>query len=428
MNLKKLTLLGLSSVMMAGFYSCQDDETETTSIPGAFFVSVTGESAEYIMQIDTLDEGSYAISGNVKELESTDYTWIFGDDPSAAIGLIYNQGDPGVGLGFEVNSEGTLDEIGQFQITSRFTNYGFFDKYAVTSVGGKTPVDADGNSLVDDDGNPRTDGVTFNFIDLENDLALTEKGITTLNVTGNGEQATLSGIVDNGNGEFLTALVCSQAKDESETGGSSTGTVNYPDSVWVAAYDADLNLQRIYRDNRISYASGRYRSRYYNMISRADDGNTYVFSGSYDTNSTLPCGALRIKSGATQFDPDYYFNIETLSDGYHFRRLWHITETYFLLVFYNDPEVSASGAASQYGIVNMENKTFSWLGGDFPASDEISDSGEPMAYDGKMYLPVTVSGADPAIYIIDPATANAVKGVTITGASNINAVGHLTAN
>jgi hypothetical protein len=194
--------------------------------------------------------------------------------------------------------------------------------------------------------------------------------------------------------------------------------------VWVAAYDANLNLKRIYRDNRISYASGRYRSQYYSQIGKAADGTVYVFSGSYESTTTLPCGALRINKNATAFDANYYFNIEALTDGYHFRKVWHIAGDYFLLEIYNDKTVSATGAASQYGIVNMNAKTFAWVTG-IPTAAQITGTGLPMAYDGKMYFPITATGADPAIYIIDPATASAVKGVSVSGATSINAVGEL---
>lgn len=422
MKLKQTLIPSLIGMMVLGMIACDKDESKPSV--GAFFVSVNGESAEYIMQIDTLESGSYSIASNFKEMESTDYQWIFGGDPNVAIGLIYNQADPAVAVGMKVNELGTIEEMGEFQLPSRFTNYGFFGQYALTSVGGQTPVDANGNAMTDANGVARTDGVTVNFIDLKSNLALEEKAITTLNITGNGNQATISGFADMGNGEFLTALVCSSTSTSS--GGSSTGAVTYPDSVWVAAFDKDLNLKRIYRDDRISYASGRYRSRYYSMISKADDDYIYVFSGSYESASTRPCGALRIKQGATEFDKDYYFNIEELSGGYHFRRLWHITGTYFLLVFYNEFVVSTSGATTQFAIVNMEDKSFSWLK-NFPAKEEISDFGDPMSYNGKMYLPITVSGADPAIYIIDPKTANANKGVSFTGASTINAIGRLSA-
>lgn len=419
---------GLMLALIFSLFACSDDDDGPDPVPEPsdilFFISASGAEAEYILTTDNLEEG-VTLAGNGDELELSGYTWTFNDDPSVAIGWIYRQGDPGIGLGYHLNAEGALEKLGEFQVPSRFTSYGFFDHYAVTSVGGQTPVDGNGNALLDDQGNERTDGITFNRIDLESGLSLTQKTITTLNITGNGDQATFSGIVDIGNGEFLTGMVVSQPRDPNATGGSSTGTVTYPDSCWVAVLDGDFNVKRIYRSNKLSYSSGRYRSQYYSQIGRDDDGNVYVFSGSYETSTTRPCGALRINSGANDFDDSYYFNIEELSEGYHFRKVWHITDDYFLLEFYNTTTVGSTTAATQYGIVKMEDKTFSWVGGVFPGKDEITATGLPMTYEGKIYMPITIVNEDPAIYIIDPATATAVKGISISGTTSVNAVGVL---
>jgi hypothetical protein len=424
--IQKTLFAGLVACMAQSFISCDGGESpeKEKEKSGAFLLSVTGESAEYLLQISELSTGSASIADNSKTLEQSGYTWIFNRNPSVAIGLIYQQGDPGIGLGYSVNAGGLLQELGQFQISSRFTSYGFFDRYALTSVGGQAPVDAQGNVLVDAGGNARTDGVTFNFIDLKNGLALQEKTVTTLNITGNGDQATFSGIVDMGNGEFLTALVVSKPRDPNAGGGASTGAISWPDSVWVAAFDAGLNLKRIYRDDRISYSSGRFRSQYYSQMGKADDGSVYVFSGSFETSTSRPCGALKINRGATDFDPSYYFNIEEKTDGYRFRKIWHVTGNFFMLELYNDLTVSATAAATQYGIADVAAKTFKWVTG-IPAKDKITGTGLPLAYDGKMYFPITAEGADPAIYIIDPATGAAVKGVSVAGATSINAVGML---
>lgn len=425
---KRPFLFGLFASLSLGMVACDDDDSnpssDTSDAEELFFISVDGESAEYILTTDDLAEGDISLSGNGTELELSGYSWIFNDDPSVAIGLIYQQGDPGIGLGYELGDDG-LSSIGSFQISSRFTSYGFFEDYALTSVGGQTPVDSEGNALLNDDDSERTDAVTFNIIDVAGSLSLTTETIETLNLTGTGEQATFSGIVDMGNGEFLTGVVMSQAQDESATGGASTGTVNSPDSCWVAAMDEDLNVLRLYKSDKISYASGRYRSQYYSQIGKDGDGNVYVFSGSFESTSTNPCGALRINSDETDFDDSYYFNIEELTDGYHFRRVWHITEDYFLLEFYNDIEFTTNTGATQYGIVKMEDKTFSWLGSDFPSSDAISSTGTPMAYDGKMYFPVTVDGSYPVIYIIDPTTVTTTAGITVE-ATDVNAIGVLT--
>jgi hypothetical protein len=411
------------------FFSCdKDDSQPELKKPGAFFIAATGESTQYILRADNPETGKMSIADNVKTLELSGYTWIFNSNPSVAVGLIYQQGDPGIGFGYVVAGDSSLREAGQFLITSRFTSYGFFERYALTSVGGITPVDAGGNALTDAAGNVRSDGVTFTIIDLNNNFALQEKTITTLNITGNGGQATLSGIVDMGNGEFLTGLVVSQPRDPNQQGGASSGAITYPDSVWVAAFDANLNLKRIYRDNRISYSSGRFRSQYYSQIGKADDGNVYVFSGSYESTSILPAGALRIKKDATAFDDSYYFNIEEKTNGYRFRKVWHIIGNYFLLECYNDDKsvpITVNSAATQYGIVDMSAKTFKWVTG-IPAKDKITATGLPAPYSGKMYFPITAEAADPAIYIIDPITATAAKGLSITGATNINAIGRLT--
>jgi hypothetical protein len=134
---------------------------------------------------------------------------------------------------------------------------------------------------------------------------------------------------------------------------------------------------------------------------------------------------LRINSGATAFDASYYFNIQEKTGGYKFRKVWHITGNYFLLEIYNDLTPTATGAATQYGVVDVSAKTFKTVTG-IPAPDQITATGLPAPYKGKMYFPITAAEADPAIYVIDPATAAAGKGLSITGATSINAIGRLT--
>ncbi|MDR0714759.1 MAG: DUF4374 domain-containing protein [Bacteroidales bacterium] len=381
--------------------------------PGTFFLSVNGETAAYIMLTDNLVSGELQISDNVKTLEQTGHSWFFNENPSVAVGLIYQQGDPGIGLGISLTKNLTLNEPANFQISSRHTSYGYFDKYALATVGGLTIA-----------GTERSDGVTVNFIDVTNNFAMEEKTIPTLNITGNGEQATFSGIVDMGNGEFLTGLVVSQPKDPNAGGGASSGTITYPDSCWVAAFDKDLKLKRIYRSGKLSYSSGRMRSQYYSQIGKAADGSVYVFSGSYESTTTKPCGALKIDKNATAFNSSYYFNIEELTEGYHFRKVWHVADNYFMLEIYNTVETGATAAATQYGIVDVAAKTFKWITG-IPSKEAISGTGLPMGYKGKMYFPIAETGVDPAVYIIDPATAAATKGLSIRGAASLNAIGRL---
>ena len=64
-------------------------------------------------------------------------------------------------------------------------------------------------------------------------------------------------------------------------------------------------------DSRIGGIYGAWRSARYAMGGVADDGTAYVFCGTSADGSKV--GALRIKKGATSFDPDYKFDIYTAS-------------------------------------------------------------------------------------------------------------------
>lgn len=369
---------------------CKDDEpgTETTpetEVNQKFFVAATAGTATYMLTVDDLESGTASIVGNGIE-EPYAFTAFVNNGTKATVAMQYRQGDPAIGMSYGLNTSGSLVKIGnEFQMDKGYTTWGTFGDYVLTARSGQTLTSG-------------ATGAIVYFVDVNNQNAVTSKEVVTTNMTGNGLTATLSGLVDGGNGEFLTSLVL------------TNGNV---DSVYVAALDENLTVKRIYKDNRLSYSAGRYRSAYYSQIDNDDDGNTYVFSGSYESTTTKPAGAIRINQGATTFDPSYYFNIQELSGGYRFRKVWHVTEDYFLLEFYNDIAYSTTSAATQYAIVKMEDKTFTWLTSGFPAKDQITATGWPFSDNGKLYLPVTTASAQPTVYVIDPKTATAKAGLVI---------------
>jgi len=398
---KRTWMLGFAALVAIGGCSKSNDSNTNGEWKGQkyFIAAVTGD-ATYLLTADDLASGQVSTTNNGIELPRVYNNWV-NNGTEASVGLIYAQGDPGIGVSYGLDASGKLAPVGnEFQITSRFTTYGAFENYVLAAVSGQALT----NGKI---------GTIFNFIDLNKNNQMTQKSIVTENITGNGDMATFSGIVGFGNGEFLTGLVVSGLKDPDQGGGSSTGTVNYPDSVWVAALDADLNVKRIYRDDRISYSAGRFKSQYYTQIASDGGGNVYVFSGSYEGTTTKPAGALRINKGATDFDQDYYFNIEEASKGYRFRKVWHITQDYFLLEVYNDKEYSSATPATQYAVVKMQDKSFTWLTEGFPSKNSITATGLPFADGGKMYFPVTTDNASPTIYVIDPVAGTAKAGLVV---------------
>lgn len=424
----KYSFLGilLSSTLLLTSCSSDDDDsqggggngTETIKGSGEFLIAVKGADGEYIIQTDNIDSGSdIDIKTNTKELEMTEYLWSF--NQGVAVGLVYQQGSAGIGYGFGLNADKTLKQLAKFQISTRFTSYGFFGNYLVTSVGGQTPSNA----------SDRVDGATFVLRNTNNFATEKEKTILTQELTTNGELITFSGVVDLGNDQFLSGMIQSEYTETSEAnGGNSTGKINFPDSLRVAVIDKDLNVVCTFGDNRISYSSGRYRSQYYSQMGKTSDGTVYVFSGAYNEDGSetkLKAGALKVNSVADGFDKDYYFNIQDLADGYKFKRLWYISGHRFLLEIYNDSKPTLISTAAQYGIVDMQAKTFEWITG-LPSKGLIKYSGIPMIYYDKIYLPLTEYSKNAAIYVVNPSETKATKLMSVIGATEIRAIGHMT--
>ncbi len=412
------------------FTACSSDDTaESTNgesggiatgaaTSGHFFLdAASDDGTEYILQNTSVSDGDLNIKSNIKELPTSPYTWVFKD--SYAVGMSYQQQYAGLGYCVKLTDENKpFEQIGQFQVNDRFTTYGFVDDLFVTSVSGQTRGD-------------RTDIAVFDFWTLDDSgvKLFRSKSRYTADIAGDDQQATFSGIVDNGDGTFLTAMIKSDHKDDgSNAQGGSIGNVKYPDSCWVVKMDTALNIKAVYGDNRISYACGQFRSQTLNSIYKVDDGTVYVFSNSYESTTTLPAGALRIKKGADGFDKDYYFNIQSELGGYKFRRVWPITGSKFLLELYDDKTPTSTGAARHYAVIDMETKSHVDVTG-LPDKLNIT-SGQttgdvPMVYDGKIYIPITQRGGYAALYNVDPDTGVATKGITVTGAASIRSVGYL---
>ncbi len=414
-----MCLLGLSC-----FSSCGSDDAMTpvpvvTEAKGHYFLGVrASDGTEYVMQAESLEDQDLDIKQNLFELEQSDYTWIF--RKNTAVGFVYNQQFAGIGYAVRLDAaDAPFTKLGEFSITTRYSNFGFFNDYLLTSVSGQ--VSADGS---------RNDGATFGFwkIGSENVSLDHTKTIWTEDLTGNGQQVTFSSIVDNGDGTFLSAMVQSGFNQTGTGNGSSVGDVKYPDSVWVAKLDADLNVQEIYRDDRISYAAGQYRSQVFSEVFRADDGTVYVFSNAFNSKTTKHAGALRINRDADGFDPDYYFDIQAAAGNYKFRRVWHVSADKFLLEIYNDFNVTSITPGHQFAIVDMGDKRFTWIQG-LPAKNLITSGAEtggvPLCRDGKIYLPVTQYGKDAVIYVVNPDTGEAAEGITLKGVYEIRSIGYL---
>ena len=443
--------------------ACESNNTDKTEKPVittdyAYVIASQGifsnTTTNALLTTSSLNDGRVGMeSGLVNDGASY---WVFYGD-KYLYGLTYNQGNAGTTRSYILRKDMTLEARPAEYAVRRFTSYGIYDKYIMTSSTGDGPAEwADENGFI-----PKS--LLISYLDVAAETYTTndtrEEAYLAENFLGNGEYVTLAGIEQSGNKIYSAAVPMglSQygAKVEggkwiregysdlvkSEAGGSGSGAykegelqwTQYPDECWVAIFDDEtLTSKRLIKTDKLSYACGRNKSQYYQMIWSVDNGDIYVFSPSYAKamddarqRTTLPAGVMRIKSGAEEFDPGYYYNIEALADGCSFLRTWPIGGSKFLMLMYNAPITpEKSMTANKLAIFDAEAGTLKYVTG-LPAAENISGFGSaPYSEGGKCYITVTTTNDYPAIYVIDNVSAVATKGITVE-ATQISGVGRL---
>ena len=458
---KKNFIYSLLVVSVMALVACDENNNSNTppinTAEGAYViassVTASGNTSYVLLTSDKLDDGSVSAVNNGLVNDGATY-WVFYRN-KYLYGLTYNQGNAGTTRSYIMGDNGIESRAAEYAVR-RFTTYGIYDKYIMTTSTGDGPSEyADVNGYI-----PQS--FLVSWLDVVGETYITndtrQEIYNAENFLGNGEYVTLAGLLES-NGKLWSVAVpmgLSQygVKDgngrwvregyadliKTEAGGSGSGAyekdelqwTQYPDECWVAIFDDEtLSSKKLIRTDKISYACGRNKSQYYQTIWAADNGDIYVFSPSYAKTmsdvrqkTTLDAGVVRIKAGTQEFDPNYYYNIESQTDGKSFLRCWHIADDYFLMLMYDRPLTESGFTANQLAVFKGETGQLTYVDG-MPETEKISSFGNAIYNEnGKVYVTVTTTDGYPSIYVIDPTTATASKGVTVE-ATQINGVGLL---
>jgi hypothetical protein len=357
-----------------------------------------------LLTAESLDGGTIGMEHGLVN-DGASY-WVFWGD-KYLYGLTYNQGNAGTTRSYVMNEDYTLEARPAEYAVRRFTTVGVYDKYVMTTSTGDGPTEwADENGYL-----PKS--ILVSLLDVEAETYTTndtlEEHYLAENFLGNGEFVTLAGL-EEVSGKLYSAAVPMGLSQygvkvdggkwvregyadlvKTEAGGSGSGAykegelqwTQYPDECWVAIFeDETLASKKLIHTDKISYACGRNKSQYYQMLWETESGDVYVFSPSYAKamaderqQTTLPAGVVRIKAGTEEFDQSYYVNIEELSGGYSFMRTWYVGDAKFLMLMYDSLlEPGVTMVANRLAIFDAEAATLSYVTG-LPASDVVTSFG-----------------------------------------------------
>lgn len=456
--LTKNLLFAAAAAMV--FASCSSDDDNGAVTPPAndvkpyviaATVTMSNNSTPVLLTASSLDEGVVSPVNQGTVTDAASY-WVFhGTD--YLYGLAYNQGNAGLTRSFVMGDDYNIIARDKEYAVNRFTTYGIYDKYIITTSTGNGSAEwADDNGYI-----PKMFLVSYLNTEAETYHSnVAEKKYLAENFLGNGEYVTLAGFQQRGKQLFAAAVPMGlsqygAAADsgkwvkypdlvKTEDGGSNSSSykkgelqwTQYPDECHIVIFDDEtLTSKKIITTDRISYACGRNKSQYYQMIWATENGDIYVLSPSYAKTmvdsrqqTTLPAGAVRIKAGEDDFDSSYYVDIEALSGGRSFLRSWYVGNGHMLLQMYDAPFTPGGKAptALSLAILDVNEGTLEFVEG---LPETLSAFGKaPFMENGFAYMPVTTTDGYPAIYRIDPSTAKAAKGAVIE-VTSLDGVGKL---
>ncbi|AFN74239.1 putative lipoprotein [Melioribacter roseus P3M-2] len=200
-------------------------------------------------------------------------------------------------------------------------------------------------------------------------------------------------------------------------------TTPSPDSAFIAVYsypDVGAVPEKIISDPRTSNIGVNGAA---TGLIQTENGDLYSFScgasmAGFSPASSKPSGILRIKAGSADFDPNYFFNVESITGGkiFWFDYLGNNKALARILTDDNGGLWTAFGRTvfnQKLVILDLVNQTATDVA-NIPLHAKRYTSTPLLVEDGKVYVSVETAG-DAYVYQIDIESASAVRGAKING-------------
>ncbi|MEC4115186.1 DUF4374 domain-containing protein [Myroides pelagicus] len=398
-----------------GIMSCSSDDstvnndtdTNTDTEPNTEWKYVIGASVsktKLLFTTQDLKQGKLSAKGNGVQSIGTK---VFNFGLNRLYVFEYRKGDPSGMQSWLLNANGELEEKLTVDLPNREEFIADFGKYMVATTGGVTTKDG-------------KRAQAFNFVNGDEGFVEFTSLVPVENIVEQGEYANFAGLEPIGDNRFVMAVEpfkIVQNKDEDNTS-------TFRNRVWLVVFKLDeatkqVSVEKIVKDDRMSFAVGRRRSGRLNAIGKDSQGDIYAFSPSAminrsgETFSQKPSSVLKLNKNTLTFDKDYYYNLEELSGGHKVLRVYSLNNDYFVLdMRANTNEAWNMAPANKLALFNARTGEFTWIKG-LPAVQDIASAGEPFVEGNDIFIPVTAESKS-FVYTLDLPTATVKKGLEIT--------------
>lgn len=395
------------------FIACNEDEDSTEKkIKGSYIVAFEekpvgkGNPVDYLLQLNSLEElkkGEISVKGRgipligwrfFHKTDNTIFTIGYGQDQSCTS---YN-----------------LDDKKGLVKKNKFT----FDKYlnflSSTKDGKMIGAELDGGStakrrfFITNANTGKIEKIIKHDLDVNKGRKENEKVASWV-----------TGMVHKGNKLYVSYLKISPDNKYITVDG---------DRAYVAIFKyPEFELEKIIYDERTSPIGNNGHN---TGIVETENGDIYSYSSSAlsggFTVASKPSGVLRIKNGATEFDKDYFFNVEKAVNGGKIYWMDYVGKGKAIARIILDDTKGAYKWGTFLGndvvklvMLDFNKKTVTDIKG-------IPNHGQRYTApvfkeDGKVYISVS-DKLETRIYVVDPETATATKGAKAVNASHIKGI------